>query len=172
MATPWDQMWGGWNGMWGDVGKKMFQSGDEKLAEFHNSDSYRNNVAQLNQSEGRPSATPNVRQNVNPTANISRILGLDQPVNDPYPSHGYSTEGSKQANDPTMGVDISEDELRAQKIRDLMAELEQNGAGAENLAMVDQAFAGSLNAIQNARNSAQKNYQDSDKAVAQFRHVS
>jgi hypothetical protein len=64
-----------------------------------------------------------------------------------------------------MGVDVSEDEMRAQKIRDLMAELEQNGAGAENLAMVDQAFAGSLSAIQNARNSAQKNYQESDKAV-------
>jgi hypothetical protein len=165
LRKPGDDWLAGWNGMWGDIGKKMFQSGDDKLAEFHNSDSYKQRIAELNRSEGQPEAAPNVRQGANPTANISRILGLDQPVNDPYPSHGYSTDGSKQANDPTMGVDVSEDEMRAQKIRDLMAELEQNGAGAENLAMVDQAFAGSLSAIQNARNSAQKNYQESDKAI-------
>jgi hypothetical protein len=161
-----DDLMGGWNGMWGDIGKKMFQPGDQYLADYKNQPQYKNNVAQLNQSEGRPSAEPNVRHSADPTANISRILGLDQPVNDPYPSNGYS-DGSptRQGHDEDPGQPIDEYEVRAQKIRDLMADLEQNGAGAENLAMVDQAFAGSLNAIQNARNSAQSNFQESDKAI-------
>lgn len=168
MANGWDQMWGGWNGMWGDIGKKMFQSGDEKLAEFHNSDSYKNNLRQLNESQGRPADAPNTRHYADPTANISRILGLDQqPANDPYPSHGYTTDGppGRQGRDEDPGQPIDEYEVRAQKIRDLMEDLEGAGAGSDNLAMVDQAFAGSLAAIANARKSAQTNYQTSDKAI-------
>jgi hypothetical protein len=122
------------------------------------------------QIEQRQSASvPNSQPRADPTANISRILGLDQPVNDPYPSHGYTTDpngtGGKGLADADPGQPVDEYEVRAQKIRDLMADLEANGAGADNLAMVDQAFAGSLSAIQKARDSAQNNYQESDKAV-------
>lgn len=114
--------------------------------------------------EQRQSAAsmPTQRQSIDPTANISRIFGLDEEPYDPYPSRGYSTEGSKQLNDPTMGVDISPEEMRAQKIQALMDELQM---GTENAGMVDEAFAGSLAAIEKARGSAQNNFKESDSAI-------
>jgi hypothetical protein len=158
-------MWGGWNGMWGDFGKgvtdlvnKHEAEGQAYLDNYHNNDpSYTKNRAQLAVDHPR----------ADPTANISRILGLDQVNTDPYPSHGYTTDGppGRQGRDEDPGQPIDEYEVRAQKIRDLMADLEGAGAGTDNLAMVDQAFAGSLAAIDKARQSAQTNFNTSEDAI-------
>jgi hypothetical protein len=84
-----------------------------------------------------------------------------------YNSPAVSGEGIAQGVPPSLmePEPVDEYELRAQKIRDMMAELEAGGPGSDNAAMVDEAFAGSLAAIANARNSAQSNYQESDRNV-------
>lgn len=114
-------------------------------------------------SGGRSSGADIVRpRNSGPSGGVENALkALQGGFNSPSPYGQEGTPPSLMAP-PEVDTVAAEYEARAQKIQALMDALEM---GTENTGLVDEAFAGSLAAIEKARGSAQNNFNESDAAI-------
>ena len=163
-----DDLFNGWNGMWGDIGRKLSAPADLESQLSGGTEQWQQPSRPVNRVEERP----------DPRDNIARILGIGSGI-DKYPSRGYSqphpgggngkmisdyglnpspNEYQEEAPDPRL----IEDQTRAEHIRQLMEDLQM---GTENSGLVDEAFAGSLAAIEKARSRAGENFKASDAAI-------